>query len=352
MADRTKIEWTSTRNVDGTITPGATWNPITGCSVVSAGCKHCYAMKLAGTRLRNHPSREGLTIDKKAGPVWTGEVRLNEQWLDQPMRWNRPRRIFVCAHGDLFHESVPFDWIDRVFAVMSLCPQHTFQVLTKRAARMLEYMAYDQDIGRAGFIEGRARQIANIPLGKTLAASWPFPNVWLGVSAEDQEAADERIPLLRKTPAAVRFLSCEPLLSEINLHLGRNNDSGRWDSKGNPVPLRRIDWVIAGGESGIGARPMHPEWARSLRNQCGIAGVPFFFKQWGEWLPENQIHVNDEAPPHSEDRAVWSGPQIVAGSVCASILRVGKKAAGRLLDGREHSEFPAALDTAIRNTAG
>ena len=121
MSDGTKIEWTD-----------ATWNPITGCSVVSPGCTNCYAMKLAGTRLQHHPSRTGLTKDTKAGPVWTGEVRFNEQWLDEPLRWKRPRMIFVCAHGDLFAEGVPDEWIDKTFAVMALAPQHIFQVLTKR----------------------------------------------------------------------------------------------------------------------------------------------------------------------------------------------------------------------------
>jgi protein gp37 len=130
MADSTKIEWTD-----------ATWNPITGCSVVSPGCTNCYAMRLAGTRLAHHESRAGLTRDTKAGPVWTGEVRFNEQWIDQPLRWRKPRLIFVCAHGDLFAEGVPDEWIDRVFAVMALAPQHTFQVLTKRSARMREYMS-------------------------------------------------------------------------------------------------------------------------------------------------------------------------------------------------------------------
>jgi len=129
MADNTKTEWTD-----------ATWNPITGCSVVSNGCKHCYAMKLAGTRLQHHPSRAGLTVDTKNGPVWNGEVRFNGLWLDQPLHWKRPRMVFVCAHADLFHEAVPDEWIDKVFAVMALASQHTFQVLTKRPERMLKYL--------------------------------------------------------------------------------------------------------------------------------------------------------------------------------------------------------------------
>eukprot|EP01031_Cornospumella_fuschlensis_P021266 gene21266-26057_t len=130
MADRTGIEWTD-----------ATWNPIVGCSIVSPGCTNCYAMKLAGTRLKNHASREGLTRDSKAGPVWTGEVRFNPQWLDQPLRWSKPRLIFVCAHGDLFTEGVPDEWIDQIFAVMALAPRHTFQVLTKRPERMRQYLS-------------------------------------------------------------------------------------------------------------------------------------------------------------------------------------------------------------------
>ena len=128
MSDNSKIEWTD-----------ATWNPITGCSVVSAGCTNCYAMRLAGTRLKNHPSRAGLTRETAHGPVWTGEVRLNREWLDQPLRWRRRRRIFVCAHGDLFHDQVPREWIDLVVAVIAMSPQHQFQVLTKRPDRMAEY---------------------------------------------------------------------------------------------------------------------------------------------------------------------------------------------------------------------
>ena len=250
MADHSLIEWCD-----------ATWNPVTGCSVVSPGCTNCYAMRLAGTRLKHEPSREGLTQDTKAGPVWTGQVRFNEQWLDQPLRWKRGRRIFVCAHGDLFAEGVPDEWIDKVFAVMALAAQHTFLVLTKRAARMREYCSDAQTpfrVARAG------KQWA---IGSTI--EWPLANCWEGVSVEDQARADERIPLLRDTPAAKRFISAEPLLSGIELW--------GWTP--------HLDWVIAGGESGPGARPMHPDWARSLRDQCQAAGVPFFFKQMTKKAP-------------------------------------------------------------------
>lgn len=277
MADKSNIEWTD-----------ATWNPITGCSVVSPGCTNCYAMRLAGTRLAHHPSRAGLTTDSKSGPVWNGHVRLNEQWLDQPLRWRRPRRIFVCAHGDLFHPAVPDEWIDRVFAVMGECPQHTFQVLTKRAARMREYLTARKS----------APQIA-VPITDGLLAQHPFnselqppANIWLGVSAEDQPRADERIPHLLNTPAAVRFVSAEPLLGPLVLTatIWRAADgdlcqldalAGELWASGfcDPDHTPSLDWVIVGGESGPGARPMHPQWARDLRDQCVAAGVPFFMKQ-------------------------------------------------------------------------
>lgn len=293
MSDGTKIEWTE-----------ATWNPITGCSVTSPGCTNCYAMKLAGTRLRNHESRTGLTMDTKAGPVWTGEVRFNDQWLDQPLRWKRSRMIFVCAHGDLFHENVPEEWIDRVFAVMALCPQHTFQVLTKRADRMRKYCEsrFETEIGADKLSEAIENQT-----GAHNGGEWdaPLPNVWVGVSVEDQARANERIPDLLATPAALRWLSCEPLLGPVDLRwisfpsplggtelwdcLDLHGDPGPSDQK-VPGAVEVVDWVVVGGESGPGARAMHPDWARSLRDQCAAAGVPFFFKQWGDHLPGEIFH--------------------------------------------------------------
>ncbi len=281
MADKTHIEWTD-----------ATWNPITGCSVVSPGCTNCYAMKLAGTRLRDHPSRCGLTQDSKAGPVWNGQVRLNEQWLDQPLRWKKPRMVFVCAHGDLFHESVPDEWIDKVFAIMALSPQHTFQVLTKRPERMRDYViknlsngcGLDRQLGgeMKSMLDSHWPKLREIVKKHNLPRpvfALPLPNVWLGVSVEDQKRANERIPLLLDTPAAVRFISAEPLLGPITVF-----------SMNGPIDIYRgmespLDWVIVGGESGPGARPMHPGWARSLRDQCAEADVAFFFKQWGNWRP-------------------------------------------------------------------
>jgi protein gp37 len=369
MADNTHIEWTE-----------ATWNPITGCSVTSPGCTNCYAMQLAGTRLADHPSRAGLTREVNGNHVWTGEVRFNEQWLDQPLRWKRPRMIFVCAHGDLFHESVPDAWIDRVFAVMALAPQHTFQVLTKRAARMREYLA--RACGRIGDQAMLLRK-TDLLVGKGLGPNglgplphiepgrewWPLPNVWLGVSVEDQQRADERIPDLLATPAAVRWISAEPLLGPVNLnsihevfddgclHTWESALDGKrfspWvgDDEDPMIPgFPKLDWVVAGGESGKGARPMHPDWARSLRDQCAAADVPFFFKQWGEWElaldrekddPDWRADYSNNYVDHGKSR--WlniEGGRGFHGERFVVMRQVGKKRAGRLLDGVEHNGMP------------
>ncbi|MEM6265924.1 MAG: phage Gp37/Gp68 family protein [Pseudomonadota bacterium] len=302
MADKTLIEWSE-----------ATWNPITGCSLASPGCRNCYAMQLAGTRMKNHPSRAGLTHKVNGNHVWTGEVRFNEGWLDQPLRWSKPRMIFVCAHGDLFHEDVPDEWIDRVFAVMALCPQHTFQVLTKRSRRMRDYIRCGDgtciNIGVRHAIEAMGFDDIG-PVGKAL------PNVWLGVSAENQRWLMQRACDLVETPAAVRWLSYEPALGPLDIEpfvLPASQWSAGWlVNYPFNYPQSQIDWVVCGGESGPKARPMQPAWARSLRDQCAAAGVPFFFKQWGEWA------FDDEGGG----------------------FKVGKRAAGRLLEGVEHNGMP------------
>lgn len=345
MADGTNIEWTD-----------ATWNPVTGCSIKSMGCAHCYAMRLSGTRLRNHPSRAGLTDESKTGPVFNGKVRFNEQWLAQPLGWKRKRRIFVCAHGDLFHENVPDEWIDKVFAVMTLAPQHQFQVLTKRAERMRQYC---ETVTLTRLMA--ASQVIP-PIGpRAVALQWPLPNVWLGVSAERQQEADQRIPHLVEAPAALRFVSLEPLLGPINLF----NFIGPWGPKGSLQAPPQLDWVIVGGESGNGARPMQADWARAIRDQCAQAGVAFFFKQWGHWLVGRRISRDDGGLDHivfpdgDEFHVVSDGHDIVLcgaddakqpthlwrefwadghGNLCK---RLSKKAAGRLLDGVEHNGMPA-----------
>jgi protein gp37 len=373
MADGTKIEWTD-----------ATWNPVTGCTVLTPGCTNCYAMRLAGTRMKHHPSRQDLTIDTKAGPVWNGQVRFNEEWLHQPLRWSKPRMVFVCAHGDLFHDDVPDAWIDRVFAVMALSPQHTFQVLTKRADRMRAYMADpmivrrvctiaaklrydvtpDPDKRRRAFhklMDQSARLTAWTHPGGAAAGlfarnepgrdypswiGWPLPNVWLGVSVEDQARADERIPHLLDTLAAVRFISAEPLLGPIDLRHIAPTETGYINALCSSTGPN-LDQVIAGGESGPNARPVHPDWARSLRDQCAAADVAFFFKQWGEWAPGENV----ERATGIVETADWFDGRWTLGRENLAdneghvddepdVYRIGKKRAGALLDGREHREFP------------
>jgi protein gp37 len=303
MADRSDIEWTD-----------ATWNPITGCHVRSPGCKFCYAMKLAGTRLKNHPSRSGLTIDTSNGPVWNGEVRLNEAWLEQPLRWARPRMIFVCAHADLFYEAVPDAWIDRLFAVMALSPQHVFQVLTKRPERMRDYLAADNVLDRIGREERRA------PMAEIAHRGW------------------------------TTWVSYEPALGPV--------DWTGWEF---------IRWLVSGGESdsdGRSARPSRPSWHRAARDFCAENGIAFNFKQWGCWIDIDQIADRIAAATLAgeawimRDGQVWNpqrplnfgdaawlaaflGHDFEHQSDGATLLRMKKSEAGRLLDGRIHDEFPA-----------
>lgn len=368
MADNSKIEWTD-----------ATVNAVNGCTRVSPGCGGpgpfggCYAERLAGTRLRNHPSRAGLTKQTSAGPRWTGEVSLNETALMQPLAWSRSRRIFWNAHGDLFHDKVPDAWIYRCFAVMALSPQHIHQVLTKRPRRMREFMSsphlYARVLDQVNVLRRASPRKGWVDVGVDNPTSWR--NLWLGTSVEDQQRADERVPHLVATPAGVRFLSCEPLLGPIDLtditlrvEPGEQPDGlagldaltgVHWDAEdtitgiyGSPDP--RIDWVIVGGESGPGARPMHPDWARSLRDQCAEAGVPFFLKQLGEWAPGE----NCDGPMKRTERvAYWFGGEWSYEMMTPSetdglhvddepdVYRIGKKAAGRLLDGVQHDGVPA-----------
>ncbi|KNY21731.1 phage Gp37/Gp68 family protein [Methylobacterium sp. ARG-1] len=359
MAETLSIEWTA-----------ATWQIVTGCTIDTPGCTNCYAMKLAGTRLRNHPSRVGLTRETKAGPVWTGEVRFNEQWLLQPLLWARGRNIFVAAHGDLFHPGVPDEVLDRIFAVMAASSQHTFQVLTKRSGRMRAYLSAPDLVARIiAVLEAMSREIGpgrnsrdprggagwncfaaaeNLKLGNERSSwpLWPLKNVWLGVSAEDQRRADERVPDLLATPAAVRFVSAEPLLGPIDFtsistmrFRGAevlNSLTGELQGMfGDPcrTTLPPLSWIIVGGESGPGARPMHPDWARQIRDACAAAGTAYLFKQWGAWGPGSLF---PDAIPGS--RSYDFGDSSLGDD--QSVWLVGKKVAGRLLDGVEHNGFP------------
>lgn len=325
MSDKTGIEWAD-----------ATWNPIVGCSIVSKGCTNCYAMKVAHRLLDNpgHPHYHGTTMPTKNGGVWTGKMAIApEHIITQPIRWTRPRRVFVNSMGDLFHEDVPREWIDRVFHIMALTPWHTYMVLTKRARRMQEYLS-DPDTQK-------------------LYPGLPLPNVWLGVSIEDQDTANDRVPWLLRTPAAVRFVSAEPLLGPVNLRALRADRALHGSARG---PRPKLDWVICGGESGKDARPMHPDWACTLRDQCAETNTPFFFKQWGEWIPWEWEHPpylksqNGQAKDRHElpnnimdDPPGWdSGMGYVGEAESHAVFqKVGKKKAGRLLDGRTHDDHPA-----------
>ena len=262
----TKIEWCD-----------ETWNVLTGCTRVSPGCENCYAERLAATRMKNHPRYHGVAKMTPAGPRFTGEVREHHQLLEVPLRWRKPRMIFVSAQSDLFHPLVPAEFIAKVFATMAEARQHRFQVLTKRPER--------------------AADLLNDPPGGT---TWPLPNVWIGTSVEDQQRADERIPLLMDVPAAVRFVSVEPMLGPMDLThevcsgCGADyrgpRDCGcpagsatkfRYGGTRSESPYWPLDWVIVGAESGPGARPMRLEWARSIVEQCRSARVACFVKQLG-----------------------------------------------------------------------
>lgn len=325
MGDNTRISWSD-----------ATWNPIrarnleTGdvgwfCVHASEGCRHCYAETMNVQR----PFGWGTRLAYKNQNLKHHQIYLHEKTLTQPLRWTRPRMIFVCSMTDLFGEWVPFEMIDKIFAVMALAPQHTFQVLTKRAGRMAEYFEQCVALDLWSKLEGIENAVWSEALGR-----WPLPNVWVGVSVEDQNNADARIPHLLRCPAAVRWLSAEPLLGSVDLSC--ITDALHYDFYVNALrhrgslqagTLGGIDWVVVGGESGKGARPMHPDWARSLRDQCAQACVAFHFKQWGAWVPGVGNLIPGTAATHEFDDGFWS-------------YRVGKKKAGRALDGCTHDEYP------------
>jgi len=330
VADKSKINWTD-----------STWNPLVGCSIVSPACTNCYAMAMADRIQRMTPKSYyvGTTKVVNSNPVWTGIVKqAPERTLLQPLRWKKPRKIFVNSMSDLFHESVPDEWIDRIFAVMALAPQHTFQCLTKRAARMREYCSADGVTNRIGM---EMHKIA--PYDRS-ALNWPLSNAWLGVTAEDQERADERIPDLLATPAAVRFVSFEPLLGAIDVYQALGLRWNMFDKKWHPHSAAMIDLAICGGESGPDARPMHPDWARRLRDQCKSAGTAFWFKQWGEWAPHKPQAGGDlggdmRAGRVRQIRAQGEPDGHFRKGDCY-VARIGKTRAGDLLDGVRHQEFP------------
>lgn len=363
MSANTKIEWTE-----------ATWSPVTGCTRVSDGCQNCYIE-------RQPPFRMAHRRFDRYGIGGTTGVSLHPERLRIPLSWRKPKRIFVCSMADLFHDEVPDDYIVDVFAVMAAnyCwdrPTHTFQVVTKRHARMRSLLSskeFRAKVARAAggmTDDGHADNVHDA----VYFHYWPLPNVHLIVTAEDQENALRRIPALLDTPAAVRGVSLEPLLSSIDLtHMdveGRapgmyqiNALTGRNTDMGRPCPdVPALDWVIVGGESGHGARPMHPVWARNLQRQCAAAGVPFLFKQWGDWTPlaplvagkfdfSRGITMTDDGITYNRgDLDYPDGPR--RGEAIradfphhhpTSMYRLGKRRAGRELyhDGRTWDEYPS-----------
>lgn len=308
MGDTSKIEWTD-----------STWNPVVGCSAVSPGCDHCYAAREASGRLRHLPAYAGLA----EGGVFTGEVRLLDHRLMDPLHWARPRRVFVNSMSDLFHPSVPQSFRLDIWQVMGAAQRHQFQILTKRPAAMSSFAR------RLAWVMPPETNVTTgepylVPL-QSVGIGEPLPNVWLGTSIESDRYT-WRANWLRLTPAAVRFLSLEPLLGPLP-----------------SLDLTGVDWVIVGGESGPGARPMHPDWARDIRDRCVAAGIPFLFKQWGEWTPTAPL-LGDAIL--GVDGTLYRQESMLDIPVEArrqaySMKRVGKKAAGRLLDGRTWDEYPA-----------
>ncbi|GAA0574962.1 phage Gp37/Gp68 family protein [Streptomyces mordarskii] len=371
MATHSAIEWTDT-----------TWSPVIGCDRVSPGCDSCYAITTA--RIRSHNPNPKIaaafagTAHRTADRLdWTGNLNLLENRLTKPLTWPKPAKIFVNSVSDIFHQGVPEEFIAKIWAIMALTPRHTYQILTKRHARMRAVLT---DTCRCGsehapgthfrsamawaVSENNPDRIPGLPDDaeqRVTQAAWPLPNVWIGVSAENQQWAGTRVPALLQTPAAVRFVSCEPLIGAVDLTrwLRPVPDCGyvdpddgtcghpdaftpechRWADcpvRGRSTQWHGLDWVIAGGESGHGARPMHPQWARALRDECEVAGVPFFFKQWGAWAPSGYLVIRSRP----EARSVLVGDPVDGHGHRVEMRLVGKRAAGRELDGATHDVFP------------
>ncbi|MFC8008726.1 DUF5131 family protein [Streptomyces cinereoruber] len=324
MGDTTTIEWTD-----------RTWNPISGCTQISDGCDNCYAKTIAERFRGGAAFPHGF------------DIQIRPDKVNAPLTWRKPAKVFVNSMSDLFHADIDRAWIADIFAVMAAASRHTFQVLTKRHARMRSLLT------NPTFVD----QVRSRAIGKGLtpeAWAWPLPNVWLGVSVENQQWAAIRIPALLDTPATIRWISAEPLLGPIDLlgddHTGHKRDYDGGDyicldcsTDDTSVPWRTVtsiglDWVVAGGESGHGARPAHPDWFRTLRNQCAQTDTPFLFKQWGAYSPTGYLVIGG---PRTKNNIAIGDPVDDLGHR-VEMKHVGKKAAGRELDGRIHDDYPKA----------
>jgi protein gp37 len=329
MGETSRIEWTE-----------ASWTVVTGCHKAGSGCRFCYSER-EWARLSANPAT--LYYGRAFG-----DVRFHPTKLREPWRWRRPRRVFVSSMGDVFHPSVRDEEITAVFAVMAACRHHHFQVLTKRAERMQAWLS--ELTALPSPIAVLAASLEAFGLGDLVPAlknaEWPLPHVMAGVSVDDQDSTDARIPLLLKTPATRRFVSVEPLLAPLSLscvhassHVlldalcGCGVDRRAITQSIPNIGCHRLDWVIVGGESGPQARPLHPDWVRRLREECAASEVPFFFKQWGEWAPLESV------PPSDSARVI----RTAAMDDATVMYRVGRAKAGRLLDGRLHDDMPAEL---------
>jgi len=427
----TKIEWTHVPDGQGDFKKGETWNPQVGCVEVSPACRHCYAASTAHLHAKTVPQHAGLTVVRSNGVHWNGEINRVPKLLEKPLRWREPRGIFVGSMTDTFlrvDTDEDCEFIAALFGVMAATPHHTYMLLTKRPENAAKWFAWlDKQVEamgphsthhdyviatavehmqKAGASERILDRCANYsaapgeedPFIKDFE-EWPLPNVWMMVTAEDQQRADERIPALLQLPAAVRGVSYEPACGPVDFspwlrgvriaeqgwdvwELQRDEpevyrdsaplfdtqeEARKWaDAQGfefgyyieqtdeddlHPDHLVNLDWIIAGGESGHGARPAHPDWFRSARYQCVAVGVAFFFKQWGEWAPHGDgwTHVvfsdgklDTWEAAYSETAAEDRGMLEATLADCdgAMIKRVGKAAAGRELDGETWSQFP------------
>lgn len=345
MGDKTGISWTD-----------ATWNCIRGCRRVSAGCEHCYAETMAARFCDEGQPYYQLAKRTKSGPRWTGKIKFINEHLADPLRWTKPRRIFVNSMSDLFFEDLTNEEIAAIFGVMAACPQHIFQVLTKRSKRLREWFewraAWQPDELAEYLDETACNALAGYydccHLGLTAPGvfQWPLPNVWIGVSVEDQAAADKRIPDLLAVPAAVRFLSCEPLIGQVNLAEWLFDTTGNFRTHGGrrqyemvPKANHGLHWVIGGCESGPGARPADHRWFRLLRDQCAATGVKYFLKQ---------------ARAAQEGGHALYPSKHAARSEVVDVVKLGNgskmKAGGVIelpyLDGVQHKEFPNGQEAA------